>query len=181
MGTGVAGGDNPAEEAARMAISSPLLEDVSVSGAEAVLVNICGGKNLGLHTIEGAMAILNEAVGTDANVILGAVIDEELEDELRITVIATGFGSIPHEVPVRPSEKLGSRLAASFTETSRPRTSSESTVSVEQETEDASMPIKAQASEGAEVMTSDLIRDRWERSHSQARLDVPAYIRKQMD
>ena len=75
-----------------MAISSPLLEDVSITGAEAVLVNICGGENLGIHTVNEAMNIVNDSVGGDANVIFGAVIDPEMGDGVRITVIATGFG-----------------------------------------------------------------------------------------
>ncbi len=91
MGSGVADGDNRAVEAANMAISSPLLEDVSISGAQGVLVNITGGSSLSLFEVEEATEIIHDAAGEDANVILGAVIDEKMTDEIMVTVIATGF------------------------------------------------------------------------------------------
>jgi cell division protein FtsZ len=91
MGTGKAKGDNRAVEAAQEAISSPLLEDVSISGAQGVLVNITGGPGMSLIEVDEATEIIHQAAGEDANVILGAVVDEELEDEIYVTVIATGF------------------------------------------------------------------------------------------
>jgi cell division protein FtsZ len=92
MGTGIATGPNRAQEAARLAVASPLLEDVSIAGAEALLVNICGGPGLSLHEVQEANEIIIEEAGMDANVIFGAVIDPSMGDEMRITVIATGFG-----------------------------------------------------------------------------------------
>jgi len=92
MGTGIASGDNRASEAARLAVASPLLEDISIAGAEALLVNICGGPGLSLHEVQEANEIIIEEAGMDANVIFGAVIDPAMGDEMRITVIATGFG-----------------------------------------------------------------------------------------
>ena len=91
MGTGEATGENRAVEAAHMAISSPLLEDVSISGAQGVLVNITGGPSMSLFEVEEATEIIHEAAGEEANVILGAVIDDQLTDEIMVTVIATGF------------------------------------------------------------------------------------------
>ncbi len=91
MGTGQADGDNRAEQAALQAVSSPLLENISIAGAQGVLVNITGGLDLSLHDISEATAIVQEEAGDDANIIFGAVISEDLEDELRVTVIATGF------------------------------------------------------------------------------------------
>jgi len=91
MGSGEANGENRAVEAAHMAISSPLLEDVSISGAQGVLVNITGGSSLSLFEVEEATEIIHEAAGEEANVILGAVIDEQMTDEITVTVIATGF------------------------------------------------------------------------------------------
>jgi len=91
MGTGEANGENRAVEAAHMAISSPLLEDVSISGAQGVLVNITGGSSLSLFEVEEATEIIHEAAGEEANVILGAVIDDQMTDEITVTVIATGF------------------------------------------------------------------------------------------
>lgn len=101
MGTGTGSGEDRAETAARAAISSPLLEDISISGAKGVLVNITGGEDMSLHDVNEATTIINQASGTDANIIFGAVIDPVLNDQIRVTVIATGFGSHadtePHE------------------------------------------------------------------------------------
>ena len=91
MGTGEASGENRAVEAAHMAISSPLLDAVSISGARGVLVNITGGPSMSLFEVDEATEIIHEAAGDEANVILGAVIDEKLTDEVIVTVIATGF------------------------------------------------------------------------------------------
>lgn len=92
MGIGKANGENRAAEAAKLAIQSPLLE-TSINGAKGVLLNITGGSNLGLFEVNEAAEIVSQAADPDANIIFGAVIDESLKDELRITVIATGFDS----------------------------------------------------------------------------------------
>ncbi len=91
MGTGRATGPTRALEAAEMAISSPLLEDVSIEGATGILVNITGGVDMTLNEINDAMSLIESASNEDANIIFGNVIDENLRDELLITVIATGF------------------------------------------------------------------------------------------
>jgi cell division protein FtsZ len=91
MGSGVATGENRAVESAHLAISSPLLDDVNIAGAQGVLVNITGGPTMTLHEVDEATEIIHEAAGEEANVILGAVIDENVADELMVTVIATGF------------------------------------------------------------------------------------------
>src|SRR5262249_221531 len=91
MGTGIARGDNRAIEAAHQAISSPLLEESSIDGARGVLLNVTGGPDMALHEIHEAAAIIRESAHEEAHIIFGAVIDEKLEDELRVTVIATGF------------------------------------------------------------------------------------------
>lgn len=90
MGTGKASGPDRARKAAENAISSPLLENISIKGAHGVLLNITGGKNLGLHEISQAASIIYEQVHEDANIILGSVIDENLEEEVIVTIIATG-------------------------------------------------------------------------------------------
>ena len=92
MGVGYGKGDTRAQDAAREAISSPLLE-TSIVGATGVLLNVTGGLDLGLLEINEAAEIVQEAADPDANIIFGAVIDENLKDEIRITVIATGFES----------------------------------------------------------------------------------------
>jgi cell division protein FtsZ len=91
MGSGVAAGENRAIEAAHAAISSPLLEGVSISGAQGVLVNVTGGPTMSLVEVDEAVSVIHEAAGEEANVIMGAVIDENLGDEMMVTVIATGF------------------------------------------------------------------------------------------
>ena len=91
MGVGVARGENRALEAAQQAISSPLLEDVNIAGAKGVLVNITGGSDVTLYDVNDATMVIYEAAGGEANIIFGAVINPELTDELRVTVIATGF------------------------------------------------------------------------------------------
>ena len=90
MGIGTASGENRAGEAAKAAISSPLLE-TTVSGATGVLLNITGGADLGLFEIDEAAGIIRQAAHDDCNVIFGAVIDENAGDTIRVTVIATGF------------------------------------------------------------------------------------------
>jgi cell division protein FtsZ len=92
MGTGTAQGDERAVEAARAAISSPLLEDLSIDGAHGVLINITGGPDLTLYEVNEASTLIQEAAHEDANIIFGAVIDEDMpEGEMRVTVIATGL------------------------------------------------------------------------------------------
>lgn len=94
MGIGRASGEHRAQEAARQAIHSPLLE-TSIEGAGGVLINVTGGRDLGLLEINEAAELVQKSVDPDANIIFGAVIDESLTDELVITVIATGFGRPP--------------------------------------------------------------------------------------
>jgi len=99
MGAASATGENRAVEAAQRAISSPLLEEVKIAGARGVLINITGGPDLSLHEVNEAASLVQEEADEDANIIFGAVIDESLGDEVRITVIATGFGESPSQRP----------------------------------------------------------------------------------
>src|SRR5512147_2069295 len=91
MGTGRSSGEKRAIEAMQAAISSPLLEDVTLDGATGLLVNITGGANLSLREVDEAVSMAQSAADPDANIIFGSVVDESLGDEVRITVIATGF------------------------------------------------------------------------------------------
>jgi cell division protein FtsZ len=91
MGTGRARGENRAVAAAHAAISNPLLEEVSIRGARGVLVNVTGGPDLSLHEVNEALTLINEESHEGANIIFGSVIQEDLEDEVRVTVIATGL------------------------------------------------------------------------------------------
>lgn len=103
MGIGYGSGDNRAVTAAEAAIKSPLLE-TSIEGAKGVLLNITGGPSLGLLEVNEAAAIISDAVDPEANIIFGAVIDEEFQDEVRVTVIATGFDGKPINIHTGKSE-----------------------------------------------------------------------------
>ncbi len=94
MGTGIAKGNNRARLAAEMAISSPLLDDISVDGATGVLINIVGGPDLKMREIQEAASLVQEQAHEDANIIFGASIDEALGENVKVTVIATGFDTI---------------------------------------------------------------------------------------
>ena len=94
MGIGRASGENRAEDAAKQAIQSPLLE-TSIEGARGVIINITGGTNLGLHEVNTAAELVQRSVDPEANIIFGAVIDESLDEDIVITVIATGFEKEP--------------------------------------------------------------------------------------
>src|ERR687888_220434 len=100
MGTGIAEGADRAMEAARKAISSPLLEGASVNGSRGVIINVTGGPDLSLVEVSEASSIVQEAADEDANIIFGAVLDPALKGKVKITVIATGFGP---QAPARPS------------------------------------------------------------------------------
>ncbi|HJL62811.1 MAG TPA: cell division protein FtsZ, partial [Candidatus Marinimicrobia bacterium] len=119
MGTGIAGGEERAVLASQQAISSPLLDSASISGAQGVLVNITGGPDLTLMEVDEATSIIFEEAGNEANIIFGAVIDPRMSDEIRVTVIATGFNhKAPKEVEkedkeviIRPKQKQARILA----------------------------------------------------------------------
>jgi cell division protein FtsZ len=91
MGTGTGKGEHRALDAAQKAVASPLLDETSIEGARGILINFTGGPDLSIHEVEEAARIEQEAAHEEANIIFGAVLDESLADEVRITVIATGF------------------------------------------------------------------------------------------
>jgi cell division protein FtsZ len=153
MGTGRASGENRAVEAASAAVSSPLLEDVSIHGAEGVLLNITGGRDLSLHEVNEASKVVTEAAGEDANIIFGAVIDPSLDGEIVVTVVATGFGtSVPQlRVVDRPARQkvANAEDESSYNEPAWKRREA---------------------------------RGQWGRGSSQgASLEVPTFLRRQMD
>ena len=155
MGTGRATGPNRAVEAAQMAVSSPLLEDVSISGAEGVLVNITGGRDLTLHEVNEAASVVVGAAGDEANVIFGAVIDPNMDGEIQITVVATGFGQ--REPRLRMVEKA------------QPHRDSTGPSWDEMDKRPAwDRNPKSPASH-------------WVRGEQSGSLEVPAFLRKQMD
>jgi cell division protein FtsZ len=104
MGAGVGKGEHRALDAAQKAVASPLLDDTSIEGARGILINFTGGSDLSIHEVEEAARIVQEAAHEEANIIFGAVIDERIQDEVRITVIATGFSERKEMVGPPPSK-----------------------------------------------------------------------------
>src|SRR4051812_40418326 len=118
MGTGIAEGQDRAMEAARRAISSPLLEGASVNGSRGIIINVTGGPDLSLVEVSEAASIVQEAADEEANIIFGAVVDPGLKGKVKITVIATGFGAT---AAARPAASTTPVDMTSYAEAARPR------------------------------------------------------------
>jgi cell division protein FtsZ len=106
MGTGIGRGDNRAMEAAQQAISSPLLDNVSISGATGVLLNVTGGQDLTLGEVTAIADIIHDAAGDDANIIFGAVHEPAMQGEIRVTVVATGFARVHAPAALTPHGRV---------------------------------------------------------------------------
>jgi cell division protein FtsZ len=175
MGAASAVGENRAIEAAQKAISSPLLEDISIQGARGVLINITGGPDLCLHEVNEAASMIQEEAHEDANIIFGSVIDETMTDEIRITVIATGFGEDREErkpVPVNVSSI-----------TSAPQ-KSKKVVHLGTIVDDLDTPTwqrKKQGSEETETLTLNKTTFEFGREKEEDEYDIPTFLRRQMD
>ena len=175
MGTGVASGEERAVLAAQQAISSPLLDDASIKGAQGVLVNITGGDDLTLMEANEATSIIFEEAGPSANIIFGAVIDPTLNDEIRVTVIATGF-NIP---------KVATNMETLH---GRPEMKTVETPDTKQLQEQVNKPLHAQMENEADseqntedkpIMTFDDTKDTPVVYGKD--LQIPAFIRRQQD
>jgi cell division protein FtsZ len=118
MGIGMAEGEKRASQAAQQAISSPLLEDIDISGAKGVLVNITGSSSMTMEDFDEVSRIIHEKVHDDANIIIGLVINEEMGDRIKVTAIATGFGGV-FEKDRRQAEKLKASLGAPMAKVDR--------------------------------------------------------------
>jgi cell division protein FtsZ len=159
MGTGIASGENRAVEAAQKAISSPLLEDNTIHGARGILLNITGGPDMSLYEINEASSLIQAEAHEDANIIFGTVVDETMIDEIRITVIATGFDDLG-------KKKLNMSNVAQLGNYKR-----------------GDVAIPAYIREGKFIETKgmaklDVIE---EEEDSDEDLEIPAYLRKQAD
>ncbi|HEX2385688.1 MAG TPA: cell division protein FtsZ [Candidatus Binatia bacterium] len=173
MGAATASGENRAVEAAQKAVSSPLLEDVSIHGARGLLINITGGPDLGLHEVNEAATMIQEEAHEDANIIFGAVIDERMKDEIRVTVIATGFGEREeHQQPRKPAPFPG---FAGANNTMR----NKKVVHMGTIVDDLDAPTwqrnKRAEEEPAERTTGMQFKD------DEDKFDVPTFLRRQMD
>ncbi|GBC81187.1 Cell division protein FtsZ [bacterium HR10] len=111
MGIGHGTGENKALDAAKRAISSPLLEETSIQGARGVLINVTGGPDITLHEINQSITLIREIAHEDANILFGAVIDESIRNEMRITVIATGFDHESERVPATETKGAPARAS----------------------------------------------------------------------
>jgi len=175
MGAASASGENRAIEAAQKAISSPLLEDISIQGARGVLINITGGPDLCLHEVNEAASMIQEEAHEDANIIFGSVIDETMTDEIRITVIATGFGEDREErkpVPVNVSSI-----------TSAPQ-KNKKVVHLGTIVDDLDTPTwqrKKQGSEETETLSLNKTTFEFGRDKEEEEYDIPTFLRRQMD
>jgi cell division protein FtsZ len=173
MGSGTARGDDRAEEAARMAISSPLLEDLSIEGAHGVLINITGGGDLSLHEVNAASTLIQEAAHEDANIIFGAVIDDAIpEGEMRVTVIATGLDQARRRANI--PDEASSESPANVTPLRRDEGSEPAPISAEQ----AVVPTPQQTTmQLPEAQATPASSAEWI-SPFEDELDVPTFIRK---
>jgi cell division protein FtsZ len=169
MGSGFGEGDNRAVEAAQEAISSPLLDEVTIAGAQGILINITGGMDLAIDEVSQISTIIQEEAGDDAEIIFGAVHDPTLEGQCRVTVIATGFDRSEEE-----EEKI---LRPEFARTPQPQ--------LRQQAPAQSQPVQRVAVGGGGSEPVDLPFQRFpERvvTTEQIReLDIPTFIRRQMD
>ncbi|MBI2600919.1 cell division protein FtsZ [Candidatus Daviesbacteria bacterium] len=157
MGIGVAGGENRAAAAARMAIASPLLE-VSIEGAKGVLFNIVGGPDLGMNEVNEAAQVIAQAADPDANIIFGATIKEDQIDQVKVSVIATGFD----ETRRRLREYVGTGVGSSAQQGSNWRSDPYTN----------NRPIQQQSAQEEEEVAHETIRDEEEED-----LEIPAFLR----
>ena len=172
MGTATAKGERRAVDAAQRAIASPLLEAGAIDGARGILINITGSSSLKLAEVNEASTIIQSAAHEDANIIFGAVLDEKMKDEVKITVIATGFKTDQPQKRERATSSTAAAIAQA-------RTTSSYTPST---------GVRAPAPAGARAATPqretpslDAVKENVKSNFEQDDLDVPAFIRKRQD
>jgi cell division protein FtsZ len=207
MGTGTSEGEGRAIDAATKAISSPLLEDTSIKGATGILINITGGEDMTLHEISEASKLIQEEAHEDANILFGAVIDNNMKDAIRVTVIATGFNkplTRPHHRPVSQPTTNATQPAPVVARPGQPRPLENvfSGGMVQIQTQPMSMPPRQHYPTGAtrhspasaqghlasamkqDDMKSDikdLAKDLGVLEYQSDEYDIPTFLRKQAD
>jgi cell division protein FtsZ len=162
MGTGTARGETRSADAARRAISSPLLEEASIQGARGVLINITGPEDLLLHEVSEAASIIHKAADEEANIIFGAVLSDSMTDEIKITVIATGFDKKEEKAPL-----------IQLPHTQELRT-------VEMRTEPVSVSLTQAAKAGALGVSLPETPSHGSANFDKTDLDVPAFLRRKL-
>ncbi len=179
MGTGLAKGEHRAIEAAQRAISSPLLEETSIQGARGVLINISGGHDLTLHEVAEAARIIADAVDPDANIISGMVIEPQLEDAMKVTVIATGFDRSSDGVrPLAPMVSVPRPVAVPQTYNSPSSVPSPAPEREEPERSAADVPFYRKAIAHLRGDDPNGFGPNWSNVDD---YDIPTVLRKQMD
>ncbi len=189
MGSGFGEGDNRAQEAAQEAISSPLLDNVSIAGAKGVLINITGGMDLAIDEVTQISTIIQEEAGDEAEIIFGAVHDPELEGKVRVTVIATGFDSPGEERQVINHDFRRPAPQPARTTAQRPAVSKVKQMDIETQIAETAVPqMQRQVAVGGGASFSVEPAPRLGRmpgrpvsSTEIGELDIPTFIRRQMD
>ncbi|HLE59513.1 MAG TPA: cell division protein FtsZ [Candidatus Limnocylindria bacterium] len=186
MGIGIGTGDNRAVDAARAAIMSPLLE-VNITGARGILFNVTGGSDLGLFEVNEAAEVIKEAADPEANIIFGTVIDDRMRDEVKVTVIATGFDSSRKMRTPAHKAEAGARLASGIEESLDVR-SREILAEIERERAER-RALEVQMPEASPFAAEDRPEPRPERqaipvrapersAYAETDLDIPAFLRR---
>lgn len=173
MGTGKASGENRARQAATEAISSPLLENMDINGARGVLLNIIGGPSLGLHEINEAASIVYEQAAEDANIILGSVINEELTDEVIVTIVATGFNAEDQEEIQVKACQLDFAIKPKVEKVEAAQPVEEPVSASEEQAQEPAQEVKAAEVEKEEQDQAQFV--------DVNDLDVPTFMRKEAD
>jgi cell division protein FtsZ len=163
MGTAVASGSNRATDAANRAIASPLLEDNSIQGAQGILINVTGSSSLALHEVHEASSIIQKAAHENANIIFGAVMDENMKDAVKITVIAAGF----REITRRTTQQRPSYMPKSW------KASRESDPPARRPTEDVKVPPPVAQPAAPTRPIPEVVQE------AADDLDVPTFLRRQ--
>jgi len=173
IGAGTARGEERAVLAAQQAICSPLLDSHSISGAQAALVNITGNKNMTLMEVNAAMKLIHEEAGKNVKVIFGVRVDENMEDQLQVTVIATGF----NRTPIEQKEKLKASIQSSYDRQSEELMDTQNRTLYQKNNPELSSQDDEHIEQNNDTDDGPtLVFDDFDQS---ADLDVPAYIRKQ--
>jgi cell division protein FtsZ len=176
MGTGSAIGEGRVEEATRMAINSPLLEDISMNGARGVLINVTGSSNMTLSEINDAVSVIQNEAHDDANIIFGAVIDEEMGDAVNITVIATGFGR--DMCSVQQPEQVQTSPRAPIVHADEPKIErSTARTIVPPEPKDSHMPAFIRRTQREKNSRHLMVVDEFG-TETEEDLDIPTFLRK---
>jgi len=176
MGSGFGEGENRAQEAAQEAISSPLLDEVSIAGARGVLINITGGMDLAIDEVTEISSIIQEGAGDEAEIIFGAVHDPDLEGKIRVTVIATGFDSVEDGQVI--SSDFHNSIPTSNTIPNAEPMLPDPQIQIDEEDEAL---VGAAINSDEEVLSLNRFPERVVSSNQLLELDIPTFIRRQMD